>query len=129
MELFLATKLSKRQQYFKKIVLNVMDKKNKISKILNYCPELLQQRIQGTQMALRLKQRHTLVTAGGRHLLQEAFMTGVQDMDRMNNPEYLHRRNDQNSICIQNQMQNPLLLDTQADAPLCVTAVQLLTAV
>lgn len=78
-----------------------MDKKNKISKILNYCPELLQQRIQGTEMALRLKQRHTLVTAGGRHLLQEAFMTGAQDTDRMNNPEYLHRRNGQNSICIQ----------------------------
>lgn len=60
--------------------------------------------------------RNNLIAPSRRHLILQVFMTrGVQEMDRINNTKYPHRKNEQRQdiVGILNQIQNPLFLDTK----------------
>lgn len=71
-----------------------MGKENKIN-MTHYCQELFQWSIQAIHVVLRLKQRNNVITAAGRHLPLEVLLTGVREMDRINNPKPPDRKNKQ----------------------------------
>lgn len=60
--------------------------------------------------------RNNLIAPSRGHLILQVFMTrGVQEMDRINNTKYPHRKNEQrqDTVGILNQIQNPLFLGTK----------------